>query len=56
MQLYHFTCREYLDSILQEGITRGEVQITWKRTITAPWLRAWINSARAASCCQLDRR
>ena len=38
MQLYHFTTRHYLDLILQEGITKGEVQITWRRTITAPWL------------------
>lgn len=40
MRLHHFTCTEYLDSILATGLSRGEVCTTnWQRPDTnAVWL------------------
>lgn len=38
MKLYHFTCLDYLESILATGISRGEVPITPTHVENSPWL------------------
>jgi hypothetical protein len=38
VKLYHFTALEYLGSILDEGLTRGDVPLSPTRRKTAIWL------------------
>ena len=38
VRLYHFTALEYLDSILSEGITRGDLPLSPTRQGRAVWL------------------
>jgi hypothetical protein len=34
MILYHFTCAEYMDSILREGLNRGDVPTRWNSALS----------------------
>lgn len=36
--LYHFTCELHLPSIMQEGLTRGDVPTSYTGGFNAPWL------------------
>ena len=36
--LYHFTCEIHLPSIMQEGLTRGDVPTSYDGGFNAPWL------------------
>lgn len=38
MLLYHYTATEYLDSILKDGLTRGEVPISPTEVLSGVWL------------------
>lgn len=38
MQLYHFTCKEYLPSIMETGLNRGSVEVTVEQVINGVWL------------------
>lgn len=38
MRLYHFTRRQNLGAILEQGITRGDAPLTWNTGINAPSL------------------
>lgn len=38
MNLYHFTSREHLPSILREGLSRGDVPLTPTTGLNAVWL------------------
>lgn len=38
MLLYHYTAAEYLDSILKDGLTRGEVPISQTEVLSGIWL------------------
>lgn len=44
MILYHFTALELLDKIKAEGLSKGEVPITARRTTNAVWFTTDSNS------------
>jgi hypothetical protein len=45
MILYHFTAREYLDEISEQGLTRGDVPLTDCTGVNAVWLTTDKNPA-----------
>jgi hypothetical protein len=38
MLLYHYTAKEYLANILAQGLTTGEVPVTWNDVLNGVWL------------------
>jgi hypothetical protein len=56
MILYHYTAAEYLPSILESGITQGDVPITPTGGFNAPWLTSDRDPAGHGLISILDKR